>query len=65
MGLTEYLLLALVIVVPLVIAAMVTLWSLKQVQYRPKKRRPRPAPESTSTDTDTAPRANSSESATP
>ncbi len=40
MGLTEYALLALVIVVPLVIAGAVTLWSLKQVQYRPKQRRP-------------------------
>ncbi len=42
MGLTEYALLALVIVVPLLIAGAVTLWSLKQVQYRPKKRRPAP-----------------------
>lgn len=40
MGLTEYALLALVILVPLVIAGAVTLWSLKQVEYRPKKRRP-------------------------
>jgi hypothetical protein len=40
MGLTEYLLLAVVVVVPLVIASAVTLWSLKQVQYRPRKRRP-------------------------
>lgn len=39
-GFTEYLLLAVVVVVPLVIAAAVTLWSLKQVQYRPRKRRP-------------------------
>jgi hypothetical protein len=39
-GVTEYLLLVLVIVVPLIIAGAVTLWSLKQVQYRPKKRRP-------------------------
>lgn len=43
MGPTEYLLLALVILVPLAIAAAVTLWSLKQVQYRPKQRRPRPS----------------------
>ena len=40
MGITEYLLLVLVVVVPLVIASAVTLWSLKQVQYRPRKRRP-------------------------
>ena len=39
-GFTEYLLLAVVVIVPLVIAAAVTLWSLKQVQYRPRKRRP-------------------------
>lgn len=42
MGPTEYLLLAVVILAPLVIAAAVTLWSLKQVQYRPKQRRARP-----------------------
>ena len=29
-----------VIVVPLIIAVVVTLWSLEQVRYRPKKRRP-------------------------
>lgn len=43
MGLTEWLLLAAVILVPLAIAAAVTLWSLEQVRYRPKRpRRPRP-----------------------
>jgi hypothetical protein len=29
-----------VIVVPLVIAILVTMWSLEQVRYRPKRRRP-------------------------
>ncbi len=29
-----------VIVVPLIIAVVVTLWSLDQVRYRPRKRRP-------------------------
>ena len=43
MGPTEYGLLALVILVPLAIASAVTLWSLEQVRYRPKRRRPRPA----------------------
>ena len=42
-GTTEWVLLALVILVPLVIAVGVTLWSLEQVRYRPKRRRPRPA----------------------
>ena len=42
MGLTEYVLLALVILVPLVIAVAVTLWSLEQARYRPKRSRPRP-----------------------
>jgi hypothetical protein len=37
----EWILTAAVIVVPLVIAIVVTLWSLEQVRYRPKKRRPR------------------------
>ena len=32
----EWLLLAVIIVVPLVIAVAVTLWSLKQVQYKKK-----------------------------
>ena len=36
----EWLLTAAVIVVPLIIAVVVTLWSLDQVRYRPKKRRP-------------------------
>jgi hypothetical protein len=31
---------AAVIVIPLIIAAVVTIWSLDQVRYRPKKRRP-------------------------
>jgi len=40
-GALEYLLLALVILVPLVIAGAVTLWSLEQARYRPKRfRRP-------------------------
>lgn len=43
MGTQEYVLLALVILVPLVIAVAVTLWSLEQARYRPKRgRRPRP-----------------------
>jgi hypothetical protein len=36
----EWLLTVAVIVVPLIIAVVVTLWSLDQVRYRPKKRRP-------------------------
>jgi hypothetical protein len=36
----EWLLTAAVIVLPLVIAVVVTLWSLEQARYRPKKRRP-------------------------
>jgi hypothetical protein len=44
-GPTEYLLLALVILVPLAIAAGVTLWSLEQVRYRPKRRRRPPSAE--------------------
>ena len=36
----EWILTVAVIVVPLVIAVVVTLWSLDQVRYRPKKRRP-------------------------
>jgi hypothetical protein len=36
----EWVLTAAVIVVPLIIAVAVTLWSLEQVRYRPKKRRP-------------------------
>ena len=34
----EWMLTVAVIVVPLVIAVVVTLWSLDQVRYRPKKR---------------------------
>ncbi len=34
----EWVKLALVIAVPLAIAAVVTLWSIKQMMYRPKKR---------------------------
>jgi hypothetical protein len=49
-GTTEWVLLALVILVPLVIAAGVTLWSLEQVRYRPKRRRPRPAATDTGAD---------------
>ena len=40
MGTREWILTAAVIVVPLVIAVLVTLWSLEQVRYRPKKRPP-------------------------
>ena len=36
----EWVLAVAVIVIPLVIAAAVTIWSLDQVRYRPKKRRP-------------------------
>ncbi len=36
----EWLLTAAVIVIPLIIAVAVTIWSLDQVRYRPKKRRP-------------------------
>jgi len=36
----EWLLTAAVIVIPLIIAVTVTLWSLEQARYRPKKRRP-------------------------
>jgi hypothetical protein len=36
----EWLLTAAVIVVPLLIAVVVTAWSLEQARYRPKKRRP-------------------------
>jgi hypothetical protein len=39
----ELLLTAAVIVIPLIIAVVVTKWSLEQVRYRPKKRRPAPA----------------------
>jgi hypothetical protein len=36
----EWILTTAVIVVPLIIAVVVTLWSLEQVRYRPKRRRP-------------------------
>ena len=36
----EWILTAAVIIVPLIIAVVVTVWSLDQVRYRPKKRRP-------------------------
>ncbi len=39
----EWVLTVAVILVPLIIAAAVTIWSLDQVRYRPKKRRPAPA----------------------
>lgn len=39
---TEWFLLALVILVPLIIAVAATLWSLEQVRYRPKRRPKRP-----------------------
>jgi hypothetical protein len=42
MGLTEYLLLALVILVPLAISVIVTLWTLEQARLRSKKNRKRP-----------------------
>jgi hypothetical protein len=38
----EWVLAAAVIVIPLIIAVAVTIWSLDQVRYRPKKRRPAP-----------------------
>jgi hypothetical protein len=40
----EWMMLALLIVVPLIIAVIVTLWSIKQIAYRPKKEAP-PKPE--------------------
>jgi hypothetical protein len=48
-------LLALVILVPLVIAAGVTLWSLEQVRYRPKRRRRRSAASETAAGGNEAP----------
>ena len=42
MGSKEYLLLAMVILVPLVIAVVVTLWTLEQARLRNKKNRERP-----------------------
>lgn len=47
MGTREWILTAAVVLVPLVIAVVVTLWSLKQVQYRRKVWQPpsaRPEP---------------------
>jgi hypothetical protein len=43
MGLQEYVLLVLVILIPLVIAVAVTLWTLEQARMRSKKNRKRPA----------------------
>lgn len=40
MGTREWMLTAAVILVPLVIAVVVTLWSLEQARYRPKRRKP-------------------------
>jgi hypothetical protein len=37
---SEWLLTAAVILVPLLIAVTVTLWSLEQARYRPKRKRP-------------------------
>ncbi len=53
MGLTEYvLLIVVVILIPLLIAGAVTVWSIEQARYRPKRARrakpgspPVPAPE--------------------
>jgi hypothetical protein len=39
MGTKEYLLLAMVIVVPLIVATVVTLWTLEQALLRSKKHR--------------------------
>jgi len=36
----EWMMLALLIIVPLIIAVIVTLWSIKQIAYRPKKQAP-------------------------
>ena len=52
MGTREWILTAGVIVVPLIIAVVVTLWSLEQVRYRPKKRRPASVAARKPTDTD-------------
>lgn len=40
LGTREWILTAAVIVVPLIVAIVVTGWSLEQVRYRPKRRRP-------------------------
>ena len=42
MGPKEYALLAMVILVPLIIAVVVTLWTLEQARLRSKKNRERP-----------------------
>jgi hypothetical protein len=47
---TEYLLLAAVILVPLAIAVVVTLWSLEQARYRPKRRPDKRVPPAESDD---------------
>ena len=52
MGTREWILTAGVIVVPLIIAVVVTLWSLEQVRYRPKKRRPASGAARKTTDAD-------------
>ena len=39
----EWVLTVAVIVIPLIVAVAVTMWSLEQVRYRPKERRPAPA----------------------
>ena len=52
MGTKEYLLLVLVIVVPLVIATVVTLWTLEQARLRSKKNR---KPSRTKVDSGTPP----------
>ena len=38
----EWVLAVAVIVIPLITAVVVTVWSLDQVRYRPRKRRPAP-----------------------
>ena len=43
MSSTEYVLVALTILIPLVIAVVVTLWTLEQARLRSKKNRKRPA----------------------
>jgi hypothetical protein len=47
---TEYLLVALTIVIPLVIAVVVTLWTLEQARMRSKKNRKRPNPPASGSD---------------
>ncbi len=54
MGGREYVLLALVILIPLVIAVAVTLWSLEQVRHRPKRVRRRLGPTSVAAESATA-----------